>query len=211
MDILKSNEVNMENSDKTIVKLIEEMRKKSLLKEDGKLKTRITSIKKSTYYRYLSKIVGICALSATLYASGALASHNLEKIQDDISIYHLSEKFYETIINPEISITSNKEGYYYDYLSLADKIEKFTDIDEAVYFLNFYLGDTQTDKVLEYTEYKNFSHFLKLQNYESKKEFQNNTVNKIIAHDTIADKEEELYRIQNEVDENIDKSKGGKR
>lgn len=169
---------------------------------------RIT-MKYSYYIKRIKILIGTTAVVVAIATSSIDSIY--ENVLNKITLVKIADEFQKDIISPETHRTTDNSNYFYDYIDLAKKIEDYGDIDEAVYLLNYNIGEEQTNQVLAHTEYESFDKYKEVKGYKDNKEFNQDMKKRILLANEIKQKKEKLKLMQEEhSDNNINNTYGGR-
>lgn len=174
-------------------------------------RTRRTGKKRKTHYNTSNKKLKML-LGATVL--GAVLTIGITKLTSDMwdnaVVNGMISEFQENVIAKESHRTDSNEGYYYDYIDLAQTIKGMDDFDEGVYYLAQTIGDYQTGLVLEHTEYESFTNYMEVKGYEDSDEFRKDIKKRIILKKDIDSDKKELERmLQADTDDNTNTLESG--
>lgn len=164
-------------------------------------KNKKTKIGLKEYLNRNKALIGTCVLVTSIVLSGSstLMKIGKEKVQKDAVITEISNEFYQNLLEDEIHRTpADRSKYYIDYNDIAENIENYGDIDEAVFFLELHFNDKELDDILDCTKYGSFEGFKEARGYDSTKEFRQEMEKRIVLSDEINKKEIELQMMQDE-------------
>lgn len=166
---------------------------------------RRTHRKKKTKYGTSHKKLKLILGAAVVGAAVTVGITNFTtQMRDNAIVNGLVAEFDLNVINKETQRTDDYEGYYYDYIDIAQTIKGMDNFDEGVYCLVQAIGEDQADRVLEYTDYESFANYKEVKGYEDTDEFRKDVKKKILLEEGIENNKQELERmLQADEDENI--------
>lgn len=172
----------------------DELKKASLEGSSGKRTDRRISMKMSDYKRTLKALAAAVAISASIVIGGGAAAYNY--LQNNAYVNNMTFQFRKEIISPETHRTDNNKYYFYDYMDIAKKIKESDDFDLGVYLFFRATDETQTDRVLAYTEYKDLHSYITVRGWKDADEWKKEMRKYIVLTGQIAEKKEELDNMQ---------------
>ena len=143
---------------------------------------RKIKIRYSDYKRTIKAAAIAAAIAISLILVGG--NHLVNDIQDKVYLGQLAKDFRTEYIAQETHRTNDNEHYFYDYMDIANHMEKSEDFDEKVFLLTATLGDYQADQVMVYTDYKGLDNYLAQHNFENSEDFI-----KVMEEKALAEKE----------------------
>ena len=154
---------------------------------------RTINIKYKNYKRTITAV----SLATAITVSGLIigGEHLVNKIQNKITTGMLVRDFHFEYIAPETHRTDDNEHYFYDYDDIAKSMQESEDFQEAVYLLIKDLGEYQTDKVLQYTEYKDLNTFLETNNWKNQEAFIKDIEKRISLENDIKNEQRQLDKM----------------
>ena len=181
---------------------LEELRKKSTSGSTGIKKSKKMNITREEYITRMKIIAGTTAIAVSLLIGGG--SLLVNKLMDKATLSTLRSEYYNELINGNIHRTDDRENIWYDYGNIAEELKQQNDFDEALYFMNIYLGDEKTDNVLIYTDYKDFENYKEQKGYSSSEDFRDRMKKRALVKYDIDKKQKELKEMQEELTPNKD-------
>lgn len=172
---------------------------------------RRTHKRKKTKYGTTHKKLKLILGAAVVGAAVTVGITNFTtQMRDNAVVNGLVAEFDESVINKETHRTDDHEGYYYDYIDIAQTIKEMENFDEGVYCLVQTIGENHANRVLEYTDYESFANYKEVNGYEDTEEFKKDIRKKILLEDDIENNKQELERmLQANEDENINVIENG--
>lgn len=145
-------------------------------------------------YSDYKRTIKATAIATAIAVSAILAGGNVyvDKISKDITLGKMQRDFHIEYIAPETHRTDDNEHYFYDYSDIAYKMDNSENYEETLYFLVKDIGEYQANRVLTYTEYKDFDTYLATHNYKDEKDFDKTISKKILLEQEIDKKNVEI-------------------
>lgn len=158
---------------------------------------RVVKMRLSDYIKRMGIVAGVSALIAV--AGVNLAGEAIDKFSSKIELAKMASDFRVEAINPNTHRTDDNENYWYDYGNIANEIEDFDDnLGVGIYFCLRDLGEVQTERVMQYTEYETLDKYFETANYKDKDEFKDKIEQEILLSNELDEKQAELLRMQAE-------------
>lgn len=177
----------------------ERLRKNSISGNSAKRtkKTKVVMSKKVYHNRMKALFVAGAITAGVVLGAG---SNLVSTYQDNLVIGGMIGEFRTNVINKDTHLTDDKEHYWYDYLSIHNKMEEnYDNYDEAVYYCEKIIGEYQTDQVMAYSnEYGGYQEFLEKNGYKNTKDFEKHIEKRIVLSNELKDKKEELQAMQDD-------------
>lgn len=153
---------------------------------------------KKVYHNRMKALFVAGAITAGVVLGAG--SNLVSTYQDNLVIGGMIGEFRTNVINKDTHLTYDKEHYWYDYLSIHNKMEEnYDNYDEAVYYCEKNIGEYQTDQVMAYSnEYGGYQEFLEKNGYKDTKDFEKHIEKRIVLSNELKDKKEELQAMQDD-------------
>jgi hypothetical protein len=180
----------------------EKIREKSTTGEPVRRnRERRIKMKYSDFKRCIKIIVASTSVVVAIItgAGMSIGAHAINNFQDKVVVNSMVEEFRINVINEETHRTADREHYFYDYSDIASKMEKnYDDFDEALYCLVSNIGEDQSDRVLNYTDYGSVEKYLETAGYEDLDEFKNEISKRIVLEKEVDEKTAEIEQMKAE-------------
>ena len=152
-----------------------------------KQRKKVSSKQKSR--RIVAGILACMAIGGvTVTGVEALAT----KIENNSILSDARTDFHTTFISPNSKRSIDTRYYYYEYQKIANQLEESKEnLSKNIYLSYADLGEEQTNKILDCTEYDNLDNFLN-QNGISKEDWIKQEKEKIILNHEIEEKQKDL-------------------
>ena len=177
----------------------ERLRKNSISGNSAKRtkKTKVVMSKKVYHNRMKALFVAGAITAGVVLGAG---SNLVSTYQDNLVIGGMIGEFRTNVINKDTHLTYDKEHYWYDYLSIHNKMEEnYDNYDEAVYYCEKIIGEYQTDQVMAYSnEYSSYQEKIEKNGYKKKKKIKKHIEKRIVLSNELKDKKEELQAMQDD-------------
>lgn len=160
-------------------------------------KTKVVMSKKVYHNRMKALFVAGAITAGVVIGAG---SNLVSTYQDKLVVGGMVGEFRTNVINKDTHRTDDNEHYWYDYLSIHNKMkENYDNYDEAVYYCEKSIGEYQTDQVMAYSdEYENYQEFLEKNGYKDTKDFEKHIEKRLVLNNELKDKKEELQAMQDD-------------
>ena len=145
-----------------------------------------------------SCMLGAIASGVTITAGNSLVT----TFKENSALTAECLEFHSDVISPNAHRTTDNKGYYYDYLRIAQEINKDGNIsEEELYYTYYSLGEENTNNVIKYLHatYENVEDFLAQHNYKNIKDWRKAEVKKLSLKESIEKQQEELNAMQNDL------------
>ena len=157
-----------QSNEERLKKQVELLIERSAPKE--KQINRVNVIKKQKEKPNRKKL--ICALLVSCLILGGVATAAIDKVIDNISegivMYEQMSDFRTEVIIPNTHRTDNNKYFFYDYSNIADAImEDGKDFSTELYKTYIGIGQTQTNRVMKYTNYSSLESYVSACGFEN--------------------------------------------
>lgn len=175
----------------------ERLRQASTTGKSGKRTGKKVKMTKSKYHKRLGAFFVAGAITASAAIGGGVKAY--DSVSDTLAINAMVNEFQSDTINPETHRTDDNKHYFYDYTDIENSMEDdYESYPEAVYLCTEAIGEYQTDKVLQYSNYKSYDNFLKENNYIDKDDFMHKMKKEVLLNKDVEKKTDELDKMQQE-------------
>ena len=146
----------------------------------------------------------LALLCAACLVVGGVATETVGNIVSNIksnsAVYSSTMDFRKNVVNPNTHRTWDNEHYYYDYDDIARYIqEDGRDFSTELYKAYSVMGEYQTNKVLDYTNYESVEAYATSAGFKDIDEWAKSERNKISIQSELLQKQEELAEMHSEL------------
>ena len=147
------------------------------------------------------RLAGLCAACLVV---GGIAVNTVSNVIDSYkemgAVYSQTSEFRKDVISPNTHRTSDNQHYFYDYDDIAEYIQgDGRDFSLELYKTYANIGEYQTNRVLNYTQYDSVEAYVEQAGFKSIKEWEKSEREKIVLQSEMDEKQTELAAMHREL------------
>lgn len=178
----------------------ENLVKKSVMSPAQKERARVIKAQQRRHER--RKRTTALAMACMIVGGIAVgvASEVAEIMEENSIVYEQTSAFANDVIYPNTHRTMNDKYYYYDYDDIAEAIQQDgKDFSTELYKAYAYLGEEQTNRVMQYTDYSSVHGYATAAGYDNIDDWVKSEREKILLQSEVASKQSELDAMHSEL------------
>lgn len=190
------NYKNMDSNARRANNLVKNSIKTDAQKERARVVKR--QQRKKQRQRAFTTLIVACVILGGVAAN--TVSNIADNIQENSIVYDQNHQFAQEVIFPNTHRTYDNQHYFYDYDDIAAAIkEDGKDFSTELYKAYAYLGEYQTNKVMDYTNYNSVEDYVKANGFEDIESWEKSEKRKIILENEVSEKQSELAAMHSEL------------
>lgn len=174
---LSSREVNVQTCERQVKNIKDRSTKKATSTEQ--VRKRKAQVKAEEVKKRLTALCLACVVAGGIAAT--TAAKVVDKIQENSIVYSQTADFRRDVMAPNTHPTENGKYYWYDYEEIAEALlDDGKDFSQELYKTYYSIGEEQTNRVLECTDYGTLEDYAKSVGFKNVDKWADNERQKVL-------------------------------